>query len=203
MSKRLIQLPVVIDDGGKTLGRFALSQSVLDHSPIGMAITTADDHVIWVNAAMNDDILGISRAHLDDRPFLSFVHPDHQAGVAEDTARLLCGEVAPPAREVRWIAPDGSTRWVSVRTSIATSESGQPLLHGDPALPCLIRQLLDITQRKSVESELALVLKQLQARNTELERSNEELTQFAYVASHDLSEPLRVIAGHVELFSQR
>jgi PAS domain S-box-containing protein len=54
----------------------------------------------------------------------------------------------------------------------------------------------DITERKDAES----VLKQ---KTFDLERSNKELQQFAYVASHDLQEPLRMIAGFSQLLEQR
>ncbi|MBF0260320.1 MAG: PAS domain S-box protein [Magnetococcales bacterium] len=65
----------------------------------------------------------------------------------------------------------------------------------------------DVTERRGLEERLQGMNQELERRvverTQELHRSNQDLQQFAYVASHDLQEPLRLITGYVQLLEKR
>jgi signal transduction histidine kinase len=69
--------------------------------------------------------------------------------------------------------------------------------------PTVERELRDSRLRQLRTAEAQRAEDALAERTLELERSNRELEEFANIASHDLSAPLRVIAGYLELFDHR
>jgi light-regulated signal transduction histidine kinase (bacteriophytochrome) len=77
-------------------------------------------------------------------------------------------------------------------------------------VPAVERELREAeVRRDKKEAEEALrrsheeLERKVEERTTELVRSNNELEQFAYIASHDLQEPLRMVTSYVQLISKR
>lgn len=104
----------------------------------------------------------------------------------------------------RWVlAPVGALAAQTRR--VASGATHQPI---DPAGPVELTALArDVeAMRRRIASELEraeAVSAELQRRGDELARSNEDLQQFAYVASHDLSEPLRKVANFCQLLERQ
>jgi len=76
------------------------------------------------------------------------------------------------------------------------SINSRPMRNAEGRITGGVSVLRDVTRRVEAERDLAL-------RTLELQRSNTELEEFAYVASHDLQEPLRVVRSYADLLARR
>jgi len=120
--------------------------------------------------------------------FANYMHPDDEEYVNENVEQLL-SEGKPHNFDFRIILDNGSTRVLNTLAEVAEYDK-----NGKPSTILGINQ--DITDRKEIELKLNENIKKLA-------QSNKELEQFAYITSHDLREPLRMITSFLQLLEKR
>lgn len=111
--------------------------------------------------------------------WFAIMHPDDRAPGIERAKRMIESGVDLD-HEYRILLPDGRVRWLMGRAEVVRDSSGRPVR--------MVGLALDITARKEAEEVLRA--------------SNEDLQQFAYSASHDLREPIRMVAIYSQLLDK-
>ena len=132
-------------------------------------------------------VLGYKREELIGRNVFELVHPEDKTNAMNTFAEGLQKPGVPLSIRVRFLHKNWTWRILEV--------VGENLLD-NTAVAGIVLNSRDITEREQAERELKKT-------TDELARSNADLQQFAYAASHDLQEPLRIIEGFVRLLAQR
>lgn len=154
------------------------------------------DDVVWLSDGTRLEFISDACERVFGRSKETFLNDSTtwvQAIHPEDRKTVLA--VAEQARtrgtlhqQYRVLHTGGSVRWVDDRKSFELNTTGDVIRMGGVTT--------DITERKALETDLA-------DKTKHLVESNNDLQQFAHIASHDLREPLRMVASFMQLLERR
>ncbi|MEB2778301.1 PAS domain S-box protein [Algoriphagus sp. D3-2-R+10] len=128
--------------------------------------------------------------------WISHIHPDDLEQVEKTLFEAIDNKnVTIWSGEYRYEKADGTFAFVYDKGIILRDQEGKAIR--------MLGALSDFTQLKKQEAELLEINESLKSHAKELERSNEELEQFAFITSHDLQEPLRMISSFMDQLKRK
>jgi len=141
----------------------------------------ATNKVSWSDELFRVYGLPVSGEGVSYEKFLAYVHPDDLTNV-DTLIKQAFAEKHFSEYYHRIVTLDGHVKTLHARGEVITDENGEVIK--------MIGTGQDVTEQKKTEKELLI-------KTSELEIRNDELQRFAYVASHDLQEPLRKIKTYI------
>jgi len=190
------------DKNGRIVGSVVASRDITDRKRIeesykmlAAIVESSDDAIIgksmdgsitsWNKGA--EQIYGYTRDEILGKPISVLAPP----GLRDEVMDILKG-----IKEGTFIEHIETQRVKKDGRLIYVSLSISPILDAEGRITGVSTISRDITDRKKMEESMFNLL-------AELERSNKDLEQFAYVASHDLQEPLRMVSSFTQLLAKR